>query len=803
MRNQLKPSLIDTATLFNFEGKELEKEGWTLRYKVPPRDENGDFDFDELLIGASYKSDVLNIKLPYLRFFDYIDSTGSPYASYDDLIDDLGTLLALGVAGGATNLGYVPATGEITSSTGTNTNVTVFTGDTGAGGVRGLVPDPAIGDATKFLRGDSTWETVVTGPAGADTQVQVNDNNVQSAYSSFTFDDATRTLGVGAESGAVVSKIIVGNDEFGTGKAMIEYGGGTVFIGAQNSGTKIGFEISTFLTGGSAKIIDILNVNSFGTASNKPLSLYAGSAFFDGLGVTGGGSIGTTLQVNGGVLDSSASLIIGGTDKGILIPRLTTVQKNAIATPATSLQVFDTDLNRLEFYNGSAWKPVGDGLSAGSDTQVQVNDNNVQSAYSSFTFDDATRTLGVGKDSNTLTSRIEVGLESGFGKGIGVCEYSADKVFIGAEKSSTKIGFDITATISGTGNRTIDILNVQSLGTVTNKPLVLHAGSGNFDTITTTGQGTIGGIFIAQSQSTLLGDVSVNGSESSASASFIVTGTDKGILIPRLTTAQRDAIVTPATSLLIFNTDATVPQFEFYDGSTADNRLVKTDGTSRLVQESGITIGDDNTITGDNISEETEKTASFTLTSSNASKHINLSAATDQTLTFPQNSTEALSGGYYVTVTNKNTGVWTIAIEGSDTLEGSDILKENESALIKLDAAGTPQTITVIGGHVTILDNEKIYIPTVADQDYNIVLEFLQPGKITDVITQCESGTCTVTGKINTTAFGGTANAASTTLAKQSHATSNTYGVGDKAIITVSSNAACIGLTVQFNIEYD
>jgi len=35
--------------------------------------------------------------------------------------------------------------------------IPVFTGDSGAGGSEGLVPAPAIGDATKFLKGDGTW----------------------------------------------------------------------------------------------------------------------------------------------------------------------------------------------------------------------------------------------------------------------------------------------------------------------------------------------------------------------------------------------------------------------------------------------------------------------------------------------------------------------------------------------------------------------------------------------------------------------------------------------------------------------
>ena len=34
---------------------------------------------------------------------------------------------------------------------------------------------------------------------------------------------------------------------------------------------------------------------------------------------------------------------------------MTTAQKTAIATPATGLIVYDTDLNQLQVYNGTAW----------------------------------------------------------------------------------------------------------------------------------------------------------------------------------------------------------------------------------------------------------------------------------------------------------------------------------------------------------------------------------------------------------------------------------------------------------------
>ena len=57
--------------------------------------------------------------------------------------------------------------------------------------------------------------------------------------------------------------------------------------------------------------------------------------------------------------DTSALLDIASTDKGILIPRMTTMQRNAIASPATGLMVYDTNLMGFWYYNGTAWQPVG------------------------------------------------------------------------------------------------------------------------------------------------------------------------------------------------------------------------------------------------------------------------------------------------------------------------------------------------------------------------------------------------------------------------------------------------------------
>jgi hypothetical protein len=58
--------------------------------------------------------------------------------------------------------------------------------------------------------------------------------------------------------------------------------------------------------------------------------------------------------------DPSSILDLKSTDKGLLIPRMTTGERNAMAigtpTPAKGLLVFDTSLNRIYFWDGVKWR---------------------------------------------------------------------------------------------------------------------------------------------------------------------------------------------------------------------------------------------------------------------------------------------------------------------------------------------------------------------------------------------------------------------------------------------------------------
>jgi len=56
--------------------------------------------------------------------------------------------------------------------------------------------------------------------------------------------------------------------------------------------------------------------------------------------------------------NASAILDAQSTTKGVRMPNMTTTQKNAIASPAAGLMVFDTILDKLCVYTGAAWQTI-------------------------------------------------------------------------------------------------------------------------------------------------------------------------------------------------------------------------------------------------------------------------------------------------------------------------------------------------------------------------------------------------------------------------------------------------------------
>ncbi|MFT4875739.1 MAG: hypothetical protein ACI8S2_000468, partial [Bacteroidia bacterium] len=64
--------------------------------------------------------------------------------------------------------------------------------------------------------------------------------------------------------------------------------------------------------------------------------------------------------------DASSQLDVTSTSKGLLAPRMTTAQRDAITSPATGLQIYNTDNAALETFTGTTgeWFTLGRGKSA-------------------------------------------------------------------------------------------------------------------------------------------------------------------------------------------------------------------------------------------------------------------------------------------------------------------------------------------------------------------------------------------------------------------------------------------------------
>ena len=71
-------------------------------------------------------------------------------------------------------------------------------------------------------------------------------------------------------------------------------------------------------------------------------------------GSTGQTPGGFAINTTGNRADSSAIFDVSSTDKGILIPRLTTTQRNAIVSPANKLMIMNLETGCINVYDSAA-----------------------------------------------------------------------------------------------------------------------------------------------------------------------------------------------------------------------------------------------------------------------------------------------------------------------------------------------------------------------------------------------------------------------------------------------------------------
>ncbi len=136
-----------------------------------------------------------------------------------------------------------------------------------------------------------------------------------------------------------------------------------------------------------------------------------------------------------------------------------------------------------------------------------------------------------------------------------------------------------------------------------------------------------------------------------------------------------------------------------------------------------------------------------------------------------------------------------IQFTGSGTAATYDLTAAGKALLDDANAAA--QRTTLSAATTSQVFDWNVFIETPSNKDYKIVVNSSFACTINEITTICTTGTCTVTGKINSVALGGTANSASTGESTQAHASANSVSAGDDIVLTISSNSSSANLSVK------
>ncbi len=265
----------------------------------------------------------------------------------------------------------------------------------------------------------------------------------------------------------------------------------------------------------------------------------------------------------------SAILDLTATDKGLLVPRMDSLQRNAIATPANGLVVYDNSYGCFYYYKSNTWQSLCE-TRFDSITVTIASFDTVFANYAQFdtllvtiaSFDSIFSQIA---QLDTLYSQVAFfdsifsviasfdTIYASFAQfdSIFASYASLDTVFsniiytdsivVGGESLQTIINNAVNNSVNGNawlqnGNGGTNP-STNFIGTTDNQGLSVR--TNNTERIRIESNGAVG----------------IGTSSPNASAALEISSTDKGLLVPRLTTAQRTGIANPANGLYVYDTD--------------------------------------------------------------------------------------------------------------------------------------------------------------------------------------------------------------------------------------------------------
>ena len=177
----------------------------------------------------------------------------------------------------------------------------------------------------------------------------------------------------------------------------------------------------------------------------------------------------------------------------------------------------------------------------------------------------------------SVASFGQVSVFNGGYTGTGAGVRAASPTFTGTVTAPT---ISVSTTVSGVGTWTAGAINTGS--NITGNLFLASSGvrtGNNTNFYWNSGPQILGNtndITIKNAATTAGANVSIGTSAAAASSILDITSTVKGVLLPRMTSTQRDAISSPATGLTLFCTDCTATDastgvMQTYNGTTWKN----------------------------------------------------------------------------------------------------------------------------------------------------------------------------------------------------------------------------------------
>ncbi len=303
------------------------------------------------------------------------------------------------------------------------------------------------------------------------------------------------------------------------------------------------------------------------------------------------------VNTDGSPADGSSALDVQSTERGLLIPRLTQVQRENVSNPATGLLVYQIDGTQGFYYNmGTPSSPDWIGLSSTLITQIADADGDTKVQVEESPDEDTIRFDVAGTERMTITPSGNVGIGTknpgtrlvtmdgslmhvhigtglpgvtwgepiiGLSRWSGIGDaYSSHVLTTWWDPALGGYGLSFQTTI---GEHTI--ADWDKNGALLNRMVIGYNGKVGIGTVTPSN------LFSVNGDADFTGDVGIGTSDPDASAQLEMSSTSGGFLPPRMTAIERDAIANPATGLIIYCIDCI--EMQQFNGVSWTNMIGK------------------------------------------------------------------------------------------------------------------------------------------------------------------------------------------------------------------------------------